>query len=1329
MPSEPRNIRDSKRPAHEADESPHMSPVGSIPRYVANERLSSSPLSQRALDNRHSQLYSQSVRSELSGVVPEGSNQMSDDAVSIVVDPDEAARVLKRHLVTQPCGPEDDDSLAPTSDWDTDPDDGMRVLPNSHMLLGGDTTRHIYKWQEEQELGAASRRKRSQSVADLTSVLGDPNLPPNATANATVQSIKQPGGFRRHFLAQRAAQEGQPPPNFLTSNFIDFIALYGHFAGDEFPSDIDDDDYEGPPDLSSQYYSSTSTTRRRLAYRAIGDTESDAYSSDQELRKPRSYFQSRRRATMTERTPLRGTRTPVSARPVAAATATPKKAFFLLMKSFVGTGVLFLPRSFYNGGLTFSAFLLAFVAYLALYAMLLLVDCYLKIPGSFGDIGMALYGPKARYAVLSSIVLSQLGFCCAYTIFVARSLQELLQNVTDCRVNYSVTFWVFIQLAVYIPLAMVRKIKNFSHAALVADVFILLGLGYLYYFDMYRLATVGAAKIQHFNSANFSLFIGTAVFSFEGIGLVLPIVSSMKEPEKFPRVLTTALTVSAAIFISIGALSYLTFGDQVATVVLLNLPADDPKVHTVQFLYSLAIMFSVPLQMFPAIRILEAGLFVRSGKGNPWVKWQKNLFRILLVLFIALVSLLGAEKLDRFVALIGSLACIPLSFIYPSVFHLKAIARTRKNRLIDLTIFVFGVITMVYVTFTTIQSPGGLSDEEARQTAQTWRWQLGNLTYSANATQPHYPLAVQTNLTTMLLAYQPSPTTSSNYFRRLGAAFRGNLQSYNLTRVPGDNSVINTDVNSNHPTESTLLNTDWTRLELFPKETTNQSVAAVTGRLLLRKPMEIVALELRGLHYKENGTVYMVATELNNITHYLDVVRMMPDNQTLADARQLVDDMLPLDKLTEKLREQIIVEETDWPGNATNTDDRPTTSPISCTYDMFLQLHPVPDNIDYSSLADLEEELQYPTGKSTITMPALHASMIMYSRECQLMLISDPQLPLTGMKNEIYETKSVHYAAMAILIGLVQVLLTIHQIDYTLTPSSISKVSYWTVCIQTIMDAYVCIFHLSTAMASGSFFLPFIAAGFFTFTLASICEIRYLLVIWKVQQPESGEPILTEGQIAGPLYMRFCALFLVGLFIFYLSADGVTEVQRVILKVLFIIMFSFWIPQIYRNVKRGSSHALSLKYVMGMSITRLLYPLYAAGCPVSVISDIFHPEVYYLVVYVGLQIVVLLLQDSFGPRFCIPSQLIPPTYNYHPVLPPSDPESALEDTTVHDDHQNGRACTICMQTIDISAPSQILGRTVYMVTPCHHIFHTECLLTWMRTKLECPICRAPLPPT
>lgn len=147
------------------------------------------------------------------------------------------------------------------------------------------------------------------------------------------------------------------------------------------------------------------------------------------------------------------------------------------------------------------------------------------------------------------------------------------------------------------------------------------------------------------------------VFTFEGIGLIIPISESMKEPEKFPKVLTGVMIGITALFTSLGALSYATFGSETKTVILLNLPQQSHLVQTVQGLYSIAIMLSIPLQLFPAIRIMETCFFTKSGKYNLKVKWQKNTFRVLLLFVCAAIAIWAGDDLDKFVSIIGSVAC------------------------------------------------------------------------------------------------------------------------------------------------------------------------------------------------------------------------------------------------------------------------------------------------------------------------------------------------------------------------------------------------------------------------------------------------------------------------------------------------------------------------------------------------------------------------------------------------------------------------------------------------------------------------------------------------
>jgi proton-coupled amino acid transporter len=374
----------------------------------------------------------------------------------------------------------------------------------------------------------------------------------------------------------------------------------------------------------------------------------------------------------------------------------------MLLKSFVGTGVLFLGKAFFNGGLLFSTLTLSAIAIISLYAFLLLVKTKFVVSGSFGDLGGTLYGPWMRYSILTSITISQIGFVAAYTIFVAENLQSFVYAASGCTSFIPVQYLILMQLIIFLPMALIRNLAKLSTTALVADVFILAGLVYIFGSEFGIIAERGIAKVELFNPKDFPLLIGTAVFSFEGIGLVIPITDSMREPHKFPMVLSAVMIFLLVLFGGAGALSYLTFGSDINTVVLKNLDSSSRLTQAVQFLYSLAILLSVPLQLFPAVRIMENGLFTRSGKMDWNVKWQKNTFRFLVVMGCTILSWAGAKDLDKFVAFVGSFACVPLCYVYPAMLHYKACARTWKQKAADIALGVFGVVAAIYTTAQTL---------------------------------------------------------------------------------------------------------------------------------------------------------------------------------------------------------------------------------------------------------------------------------------------------------------------------------------------------------------------------------------------------------------------------------------------------------------------------------------------------------------------------------------------------------------------------------------------------------------------------------------------------
>lgn len=524
---------------------------------------------------------------------------------------------------------------------------------DSLTLQGGDIHREIFKIGARARLPARAATFAHPEPRESSTFGSSRN-------DITASDQRAPGGFRRQFI-QRQQRRLNSYTNPVTKNFISFLDLYGSFAGEDL---------------------------------AESEDESALDSADDEAG-----------AQAGETRPLLGRRKS-SRRAERRGGATTLKSFFTLLKAFIGTGIMFLPKAFRNGGILFSSITLVTVSLVSCLCFHLLLLCRQRYGGGYGELGAAIGGPRLRALILGSIMISQLGFVCAGIIFTAENLASFLDAVTSSpTAPLSGKALIAIQLVVLIPLALIRNISKLGPAALLADVFILFGLIYIWYYDIANLASQGVhPTVELFNPRDFTLTIGSAIFTFEGIGLLLPIQSSMAQPEKFSRLLYIVMVIITLIFTSIGALCYATFGDQTRVEIISNYPQSSKLVNVVQFLYSMAVLVGTPVQLFPAVRIIETSLFGEraSGKRSSATKWKKNGFRAAITVFCGLVSIFGASDLDKFVALIGSFACVPLVYIYPALLHFMGVAESRWTKVGDALLMVVGLGAMVYTTIITV---------------------------------------------------------------------------------------------------------------------------------------------------------------------------------------------------------------------------------------------------------------------------------------------------------------------------------------------------------------------------------------------------------------------------------------------------------------------------------------------------------------------------------------------------------------------------------------------------------------------------------------------------
>ncbi|KDO34269.1 hypothetical protein SPRG_19091 [Saprolegnia parasitica CBS 223.65] len=400
----------------------------------------------------------------------------------------------------------------------------------------------------------------------------------------------------------------------------------------------------------------------------------------------------------TELTPL--ARPPSSKSFVPAKETTLGQAFLALLKAFVGTGVLFLPQGFKAGGILFAPALLFFVAALTVFAIYRLLQCRAAYGGTYGHIGEIAYGIWGHRFVQISIILMQAGFCCSYIIFVAQNMTEVLAYF---GANISVGALIMLQTVIYIPLSWIRYISYFSVSNLVADAFILYGVAYILGCSFSSLAEVGPQRVEYFNPQDYSVFVGTAVFTFEGIGLIIPTQASLaKEHQKHFLPLILATVLGLFVFYSFFAsVNYIAIGDSIEPLVMSSLPRNGWTI-SVQAGYSVAQLLSYPLFLFPAVKIIEDMLLL--PRRDSGLKAQKNLIRALIVTMTVMVAYFGQDRLDLFVSIVGAFCCVPLSFIYPPLFYLKLFPDVSIfSKMLDVSVVIIGFLTFFYVTWSNIQ--------------------------------------------------------------------------------------------------------------------------------------------------------------------------------------------------------------------------------------------------------------------------------------------------------------------------------------------------------------------------------------------------------------------------------------------------------------------------------------------------------------------------------------------------------------------------------------------------------------------------------------------------
>ncbi len=401
--------------------------------------------------------------------------------------------------------------------------------------------------------------------------------------------------------------------------------------------------------------------------------------------------------------------------------------------SFIGAGVLGLPYAFKEAGLMEGVLVMGVTCYLAVKAMLLLIECKNKVEGAkahdndgaaakktalapgakvsngkeyvqlaveeedsggsnssekdveikapvasshpttritYSDVGYAAFGSKGRLLIDTTLLLSQVGFCCGYLIFISENLATVIHGVTQ-------TQWLFIIVPPTYFLTLIPDLANlavFSIAAQAANVF---AFAVVFWYDFANIHLASSEHRKEFSLTGFPFFFSVAIYCFEGAGMILSLEQSVSESLRpsFPKYLVGTVISVTVLYASFGCFGFLSFGTETKDIITLNLPHDTgvDAALMVKACLCFSLFFTYPIMMFPVTTLLEERLCAADGK--PPVPYFGHLLRLGLVAS-TVITVLVVPKFSVLMALIGATCCTLLAFIMPGACHMVLFSKT-----------------------------------------------------------------------------------------------------------------------------------------------------------------------------------------------------------------------------------------------------------------------------------------------------------------------------------------------------------------------------------------------------------------------------------------------------------------------------------------------------------------------------------------------------------------------------------------------------------------------------------------------------------------------------
>ncbi|XP_071951038.1 proton-coupled amino acid transporter 1-like [Antedon mediterranea] len=397
-----------------------------------------------------------------------------------------------------------------------------------------------------------------------------------------------------------------------------------------------------------------------------------------------------------------------------------------LIKGNIGTGLLGLAVAVKHAGILLGPLAISIMAVVATHCMSVLVECSHYLQSNKVDAVSLSYGQVAeysfqyskfsffqkyckfgKYAVNFFLIITQFGFCCAYFLFMGDNIMQIYQHYYGVDGVPDIKWFIAMLFLPVVIYCYIRELDDLAIFSMIANVLLIAGIAIIYEYMFTHLGECQPVSDLPLvaDVSQWPIFFGTAIYAFEGIGVVLPLENQMRNPQDFKKVLFGGMSFVGLMYLMMGTFGYLTFGECLQDTITLDIPQDGFYI-VVKLLFIAAIFVTYGLQFYVPIQILYPPVKKRFNLQNT--TWE-YVFRTVLV-FITLLIAIAIPKLALVISLVGSFASSFLALILPPVLEELnyadlgyASGRTKLRLTKNLIIAIIGFIGFLIGTIVSIQ--------------------------------------------------------------------------------------------------------------------------------------------------------------------------------------------------------------------------------------------------------------------------------------------------------------------------------------------------------------------------------------------------------------------------------------------------------------------------------------------------------------------------------------------------------------------------------------------------------------------------------------------------